>query len=82
MSRLRPIMGNLVSPFQAAFVPSRRGLDNVVITQELIHSTHRKKGRLGQLILKLDLEKAYDHLEWGFIREVLTFFSFLLLLLN
>jgi hypothetical protein len=35
-----------------------------------------KKGRFGQLILKLDLEKAYDHLEWGFIREVLTFFKF------
>uniref|UniRef100_A0A2N9IZP5 C2H2-type domain-containing protein n=1 Tax=Fagus sylvatica TaxID=28930 RepID=A0A2N9IZP5_FAGSY len=80
VSRLRPIrQGNLVSPFQAAFVPGRRGLDNVVIAQELIHSIHRKKGRLGrlgQLILKLDLEKAYDRLEWDFIREVLTFFKF------
>ena len=74
--RLRPIMGNLVSPFQAAFVPGKRDLDNVVIAQELIHSVHRKKGRLGQLILKLDLKKAYDRLEWGFIREVLTFFKF------
>uniref|UniRef100_A0A2N9HJ77 Reverse transcriptase domain-containing protein n=1 Tax=Fagus sylvatica TaxID=28930 RepID=A0A2N9HJ77_FAGSY len=73
---LRPIIGNLVSPFQVAFVPGRRGLDNVVIAQELIHSIHRKKGRLGQLILKLDLEKAYDRLEWDFIREVLTFFKF------
>jgi hypothetical protein len=76
VSRLRPIIGNLVSPFQAAFVPGRRGLDNVVIAQELIHSIHRKKGRVGQLILKLDLEKAYDRLEWDFIREVLTFFKF------
>jgi hypothetical protein len=74
VSRLRPIMGNLVSPFQAAFVPGKRGLDNVVIAQELIHSIHRKNGRMGQLILKLDLEKAYDRLEWDFIREVLTFF--------
>ena len=75
VSRLRPIIGNLVSPFQAAFVPGRRGLDNVVIAQELIHSIHRKKGRMGQLILKLDLEKAYDRLEWDFIREVLAFFK-------
>ena len=74
--RLRPIVGNLVSPFQAAFVPDRRGLDNVVIAQELIYSIHRKKGRLGQLILKLDLEKAYDCLEWNFIHEVLSFFKF------
>uniref|UniRef100_A0A2N9HXU9 CCHC-type domain-containing protein n=1 Tax=Fagus sylvatica TaxID=28930 RepID=A0A2N9HXU9_FAGSY len=35
-----------------------------------------KKGRMGHLILKLDLEKAYDRLEWDFIREVLTFFKF------
>jgi hypothetical protein len=74
--RLRPIVGNLVSPFQAAFVPGKRGLDNVVIAQDLIHSTHRKKGRLGHLILKLDLEKAYDRLEWSFIRKVLSFFKF------
>ncbi len=76
VGRLRPIIGNLVSPFQAAFVPGKRGLDNVVIVQELIHSIHRKKGRVGQFILKLDLEKAYDRLEWDFIREVLTFFKF------
>ena len=74
--RLRPIVGNLVSLFQAVFVPGRRGLDNVVIAQELIHSIHRKKGRLGQLILKLDLEKVYDRLEWNFIHEVLSFFKF------
>ena len=76
MSRLRPILGNLVSSFQVAFVPGRRGIDNVIIAQELIHSIHRKKGRIGQFILKLDLEKAYDRLEWDFICEVLTFFKF------
>jgi hypothetical protein len=76
VSRLRPILGNLVSPFQAAFVPGRRGIDNVIIAQELIHSIQRKKGRIGQFILKLDLEKAYDRLEWDFIREVLVFFKF------
>ena len=37
---------------------------------------HRKKGRIGQLILKVDLEKAYDMLEWCFIHEVLLFFLF------
>ncbi len=47
VSRLRPILGNLVSPFQAAFVPGRRGIDNVIIAHELIHSIHRKKGRVG-----------------------------------
>uniref|UniRef100_A0A2N9GVI8 Reverse transcriptase domain-containing protein n=1 Tax=Fagus sylvatica TaxID=28930 RepID=A0A2N9GVI8_FAGSY len=74
--KIRPIIGNLVSPYQAAFVPRRRGIDNVIIAQEIIHSMHRKKGKVGQLVLKLDLEKAYDRLEWSFIREVLNFFKF------
>ena len=31
VNRIRPIIGNLVSPFQVAFVPGRRGIDNVII---------------------------------------------------
>jgi hypothetical protein len=27
-------------------------------------------------VVKIDLEKAYDRLEWSFIREVLLFFNF------
>uniref|UniRef100_A0A2N9FPJ3 CCHC-type domain-containing protein n=1 Tax=Fagus sylvatica TaxID=28930 RepID=A0A2N9FPJ3_FAGSY len=76
VNRIRPLLSNLVSPFQAAFIPGRRGVDNVIIAQELIHSLHKKKGRKGQFILKVDLEKAYDRLEWSFIREVLLFFNF------
>jgi hypothetical protein len=82
VSRIRPIIGNLVSPYQAAFVPGRRGVDNAIIAQEIIHSMHKKKGRVGQLVLKLDLEKAYDRLEWSFIREVLNFFKFPLSFVN
>ena len=51
VSRIRPIIGNLVSPYQAAFVPGRRGVDNVIIAQEIIHSMHKKQGRVGQLVL-------------------------------
>ena len=76
VNRIRPLLSHLVSPYQSAFVPGRRGVDNVIIAQELIHSMHRKKGRVGSLILKVDLEKAYDRLEWSFIREVLLFFLF------
>jgi hypothetical protein len=53
VNRLRPILGNLVSPFQAAFVPGRRGIDNVIIAQELIHSIQRK--RVGLVSLSLSL---------------------------
>ena len=76
VNRIRPLLSNLISPYQAAFVPGRKGVDNVIIAQELIHSLLKKKGKLGQFVLKIDLEKAYDRLEWSFIREVLLFFKF------
>ena len=63
VARLRPFLDNLISPLQSAFVPRRKGIDNVIIAQELIHSLGRKKGKVGYLAVKIDLKKAYDKLE-------------------
>lgn len=77
VARLRPYLESLVSPYQAAFVPGRRGVDNTIIIQELIHSIGRSKGKKGYMAIKIDLEKAYDKIEeWGFIRDMLARFNF------
>lgn len=62
---IRPLLDKLISPFQTAFVPVRRGLDNAFIAQELTHTLDTKKGKVGYMAVKLDLEKAYDRLEWS-----------------
>ena len=36
----------------------------------------RRKGRTGLMAIKIDLEKAYDHLKWSFIRDTLKLFNF------
>ena len=51
-------------------------MDNTIIIQELIHSIGRVKGKKGYMAIKIDLEKVYDKLEWGFIRDMLTRFNF------
>lgn len=63
VAKLRPYLGKLISPLQTAFVPGRKGMDNVIIAQELIHSLSRKKGNTGYMAIKIDLEKAYDKIE-------------------
>ena len=56
-------MQHLVSPLQAAFIPGRKGLDYMIIAQEILHSMEKIKGRYGIMVLKIDLEKAFDRLE-------------------
>ena len=76
VARIRPLLDKLISLYQAAFVPGRKGVDNVIIAQELIHTISRKKGNVGYMVIKIDLEKAYDRLEWSFIKEVLIAANF------
>lgn len=71
VSRLRPIMTKIVSPTQVSFVPGRHIVDNIVIAQEMLHKFKITKGQKGFIAQKIDLSKAYDHLSWSFIREVL-----------
>ena len=70
------LLSNIISPIQTAFVPGRKGVDNVLITQELIYTMDNLKGREGYMAVKVDLEKAYDRLEWSLIHKVLQAFHF------
>ncbi|XP_075649824.1 uncharacterized protein LOC142620320 [Castanea sativa] len=54
----------------------RQGVDNAIIVQELIHSMAKKKGRGSVMAIKLDFEKAYDHLERSFVRDTLNLYKF------
>ena len=76
VNQLRPLLENIVLPFQSAFISGRRGMDNIIIVQELIHTIGRAKGKKGYMAIKIDLEKAYDRTEWSFIREMLLKFNF------
>lgn len=69
-NRLKRILPQVISENQAAFVPGRSINDNVLIAFELIH--HMKKslvGGEGDVALKLDISKAYDRVDWGYLRR-------------
>ncbi|XP_028775038.1 uncharacterized protein LOC114731914 [Neltuma alba] len=67
----KPLMDKLVSPHQKSFVPKRNIHDNIVIAKEMVHSMNRMNGKKGFMAVKIDLEKAYDRMSWGFIEKVL-----------
>lgn len=53
-------------------MPGRHSGDNIIITQEVVHSMRRKKGKKGWMVIKIDLEKAYDRVCWDFILDTLN----------
>ena len=67
VQRLKPYMAEVINPCQARFVPGRRTSDNIIIVQEVIRTLISRQGQTGYVALKLDLEKAYDQLEWHYI---------------
>ena len=70
-ARLRPFLDKLISPLKSAFVLGRKSVDNAIMVQEIIHSLSKKRGKVGYMALKIDLEKAYDKLKWNFIKEMM-----------
>lgn len=76
MAEFRPLLHNLIGPFQSSFLTGRGTGENIFITQEVVHTLMKRKGRLGGMVLKIDLHKAYDSVSWAFLREVLFDFNF------
>lgn len=73
---LRPYLQKLISPHQAAFITGRNIAENVMLTQEIMHSLNKKAGRSGSMSIKLDMAKEYDRLECPFVEAVLKNMEF------
>lgn len=77
---IKPFLETIIGPYQSSFFKGRRPSDNAIIFQEVIHYLRNSKKRGGSFVLKIDLEKAFNKLEWSFIHETLKFFRFPLIL--
>jgi len=76
VNRIRPLLNKIVSLVQSAFVPDWSIHDNILVTHEIVHKFKVLKGKAAWVVLKLDMEKAYDRLEWDFIQACLQQFRF------
>ncbi|KAK3193246.1 hypothetical protein Dsin_024556 [Dipteronia sinensis] len=74
-NRIKPCLPDIISPSQSAFVAGRCIGDNILLVQELMMNYH-KDASCTRLALKVDLMKAFDMVDWGFLLETLAAFHF------
>ena len=67
--RLRGVLHKTIHSTQGAFVQGRQILNAVLIVNEIVDEK-RRSGEEG-VVLKIDFEKAYDHVSWDFLDHVL-----------
>ena len=68
------MMGEVIYDSQQAFVQGRQILDVVLIASEALDS--RLKDNTPGLLLKMDIEKAFDHVNWDFLMDVMSKMGF------
>lgn len=73
-NRLVEVLGEVISENQCAFIRGRKIVDCSLIANELV-DTMRKKRR-SRVMCQLDMEKAYDHINWGFLDSVMRRMGF------
>lgn len=74
-NRLKNTLCKLVSQTQSAFIPGRQITDNILLTQELLRGYNWKNGAR-RIALKIDIQKAYDTVNWDFLESILHMFKF------
>ena len=73
-SRLKHILPNIILENQGGFVKGRKIWDNIILVQEVIHSS-LKDGDKG-MVVKLDLANAFDRVSHPFLFSVMLRFGF------
>lgn len=75
--RLKKYMDSLISPNQSAFIGGRLIQDNLLVAHEVFHALKRKdRSGKDSVAVKLDMNKAYDWVEWGFLKQALLAYGF------
>ena len=64
------MIGEVIDHAQSGFIPGRQIENNILLAAELIKGYSRKNNSHRCMIM-VDLRKAYDSIDWGFLHSVM-----------
>ncbi|KAH1048013.1 hypothetical protein J1N35_038797 [Gossypium stocksii] len=74
---MQEVIGSCIDKVQSAFVSGSLISDNILLAYEILHTFRQKRtGKKGYMAVKLDMSKAYDRVEWNFIKEMMLEMGF------
>ena len=73
----KPLLAKLIVTKQAGFITGRSPTNNIITVQEVAYSLEQDTTNPHTMLIKVDIEKAYDALEWKAILAILTRMGFL-----
>lgn len=77
-SMLKPILNDIISKFQSAFIGGRQIFDSAIIGFEYMDKLRSSGSNCnGFMGLKLNMSKAYDRVEWIYLEAIMLKFEFL-----
>ena len=74
-SRLKKVLPSIIAPNQSGFVQGRQIIHNVSVVQDIIGS-YGRKATPPCCLLKVDIRKAYDSVDWKFLHQLLEAMHF------
>ena len=76
-NRMKSVLSSIISENQSAFVLGRAITDNILTSAEIMHYLKRaRQGKIGTAALKIDMSKAYDRIEWGYLKTMMLKLGF------
>ena len=76
-NKLKKILPHITTKHQSAFTEDWLIPNNILVAFELLHCLQNHKSTKGGFMtLKLDVSKAYDHVEWAFLEKIMRKLGF------
>lgn len=76
-NHLKVVLKDIISSSQLAFIHCRLISDNILIGHECLHAIKNNRTLIKNLAtLKIDLSKAYDCVEWAYLKSIMLKLGF------